>query len=518
MARPPRLLPLAALALLAALAGCVGASSRDPAEFRVGIESAPATLDPRYAADAHGVRILPLLFHGLLAQTAAGEFRPDLAEAWDTPDPLTHRFRLRPGVRFHDGSPLSARDVVATYRYAMDPAHGCPASGALAAVAAVEALDEATVEFRLAEPRVSFPFQLTLGVLPERLAGRPDLGAEVVGTGPFRLAAFRPGEEVLLEAFAGHFEGPPALARVRFRIVGNATTRLLEIGSGGLDLLQNAVPPYAVKFLKKEPELAVSAAPGSSYQYLGYNLEDPLLSDVRVRQALSYAVDRDELIAYALQGLARPATGVLPPEHWAHEAGVPVYVYDPARARALLDEAGHPDPDGDGPAVRFTLSYKTSTDKTALEVANVIAAPLGRVGVGVAVRSFEWGTFFADVKQGNFQMMSLRWIGLSDPDALHYLFHSASIPPAGANRGRFRDPEVDAWLDQSRAETDRGRRRELYGRVQARVARECVYTSLWWLDNVVVLRRGYEGYEALPGGEYTSLARVRPAPTPGGGS
>jgi peptide/nickel transport system substrate-binding protein len=506
------------LALLAApsLPGCRDATTREPGEFRVGIEGTPATLDPRYAADAHGVRILPLLFDGLLAKTASGEFVPDLAETWETPDALTYRFRLRDGVRFHDGSLLTAGDVVATYRYAMDLTHGCPAAGALAAVSSVEAVDGRTVVFRLSSPQVSFPFQLTLGILPARLAVLPDLRGQVLGTGPYALAAFRPGEEVLLTAFAGCFRGPPYLPRVRFRILGNATTRLLEIGSGGLDLLQNAVPPFAVKFLRRNPDLEVIIAPGSSYQYLGYNLEDPVLSDVRVRRALSCAVDRRELIAYALQGLARPATGVLPPEHWAYNGHVPDYPHDPVRARALLDEAGYPDPDGDGPAVRFTLSYKTSTDKTGLEVANVIADQWRRVGVGVEVRSFEWGTFFADVKQGDFQVYSLRWIGLTDPDALHYLFHSSSSPPAGANRGRYRNAQVDRWLEQSRAEPDRTRRRELYGLVQEQVARDCVYTSLWWLDNVVVLRRGFEGYEVLPGGEYTSLARVRRGTAKGG--
>ncbi|MDW7709831.1 MAG: ABC transporter substrate-binding protein [Deferrisomatales bacterium] len=503
------------LLTLAVLFGCSGTGTRDPGEFRVGIEGTPPTLDPRYAADAHGVRILPLLFQGLLAKAPSGELHPDLAESWEAPDPLTHRFRLREGVRFHDGSLLTARDVVETYRYVLEPAHGCPAAGSLSSVEAVEAPDDRTVVFRLGRPQVSLPFQLTLGILPRRLAARPDLGAEVVGTGPYRLAAFRPGEEILLEAFPDHFRGRPELDRLRFRIVGNATTRLLEIRSGGLDLLQNAVPPYAVKFLRRQEGLEVAVSPGASYQYLGYNLEDPILSDLRVRQALSHAVNREELITYALQGLARPATGVLPPEHWAHAEAAVGFAYDPARAKELLDAAGYPDPDGDGPGLRFTLSYKTSTDKTALEVARIVAEHFRRVGVGVEVRSFEWGTFFSDVQKGNFQVMSLRWIGLSDPDALHYLFHSASVPPNGANRGRYRNPEVDAWLDESRGEPDPARRRKLYGKVQAQVARDCVYLSLWWLDDVVVLRRGYEGYEPFPGGEYTSLARVRPRPEGG---
>ena len=193
---------------------------------------------------------------------------------------------------------------------------------------------------------------------------------------------------------------------------------------------------------------------------------------------------------------------------------MPTYPYDPDRARRLLDEAGYPDPDGPGPAVRFRLSYKTSTDKTANEVARVIAEQLGRVGIGVEVRSFEWGTFFSDVKRGDFQLMSLRWIGLRDPDVFHYLFHSESVPPAGANRGRYRNPRVDAWIDESRRTPDRDRRRALYARIQEAVARDCVYASLWWLDNVVVLRRGFTGFVPLPGGEYTSLALVRPEGAP----
>ncbi len=506
----PRPLPgVLALILIALLGGC-HRMERQPGEFRVGIEGTPATLDPRYATDAHGVRIVPLLFNGLLRQDASGRFHPDLAERWEQPDPLTHVLTLRTGVRFHDGSTLGSRDVVATYRYLRDPQNGCPASGSLGMLAEVLAPDALTVVFRLSEPHVSFPFQLTAGILPERLAGVRDLGEELVGTGPYRLTSMRPGEELRLVAFPGHFRGEPGLEELRFRILSNATTRLLEARSGGLDLLQNAVPPYSVKFLREEPELRVIIEPGSSYQYLGFNLEDPVLGDLRVRRAIAHAIDRRELIEFALSGLARPATGLLPPEHWAYNGNVPVYALDRKTARRLLDEAGFPDPDGEGPGVRFSLSYKTSTDKTGLEVARVIAEQLRDVGIGVEVRSFEWGTFFSDVKKGNFQMMSLRWIGITDPDVFHYIFHSEAVPPNGANRGRYRDPEVDRWIEQSRQEPDLDRRRSWYGKIQEALARDCVYVSLWWLDNVVVLREGFEGYEPLPGGEYTSLARVRP--------
>lgn len=493
---------------LLALAGCGDLMRRAPGEFRVGIEGTPDTLDPRYASDAHAARILPLLFHGLLAQEPSGGFRLDLAQAWDQSDPLRQVFRLRADVRFHDGTTLRARDVAATYRYLLDPSHGCGITGSLKDVTAVEAPDDRTVVFRLSRFAVSLPHQLTMGILPERQARLPDLGAGVVGTGPYRLEAYRPGTEVVLKAFPDHCDGPPNLHTVRFRILSNATTRLLEIETGGLDLLQNAVPSYAVKFLKRRPDLTVLDAPGPTYQYLGFNFDDPVLADRRVRKAVSLALDRGAIIAFALQGYARPANGLFPPEHWVHNPAVAADLFDPAGAKRLLDEAGHPDPDGDGPRLRFSLSYKTSTDKGANEVAQVIADQLRRVGIGVEVRSYEWGTFFSDVKKGNFQLMSLRWVGLSDPDAFHGLFHSESVPPAGNNRGRYRNAEVDALIDRTRGEPDPERRRLLYGEIQQRLALDCAYASLWWLDNVVVLRKGFTGFVPLPGGEYTSLWRV----------
>lgn len=499
------------LLLFLLMLSCASAPERPAGEFRVGIEDSPSTLDPRYATDAHGSRILPLLFHGLLAQEASGEFKPDLAEAWEQPDATTQVFRLRSGVRFHDGSLLSAQDVVATYRYVIDPSHGCPVGSSLSMVESVVATDAGTVVFRLKHPFASFPAQLTVGILPAALAQKPDLGDAVIGTGPYRLTSLKVGEEVLLSAFPGHFRGPPKLERIRFRVVSNATTRLLEAETGGLDLLQNAVPPYAVKFLRRRSDLDVLSAPGSSYQYLAFNLEDPILRNVTVRRAIAHAIDRRALIAFALEGLGRPATGLFPPEHWAYDPKVPLYDYDPARAGRLLDEAGYPDPDGPGPKPRFTLSYKTSTDKTANEVARVIAEDLRRIGIAVEIRSFEWGTFFADVKAGNFQLISLRWIGMSDPDAFHFIFHSGSVPPAGGNRGRYRSVEADELIERSRRELDPRRRKALLARIQELVARDCVYASLWWVDNVVVLRRGYRGFQPLPGGEYTSLAAVEPA-------
>jgi len=225
-----------------------------------------------------------------------------------------------------------------------------------------------------------------------------------------------------------------------------------------------------------------------------------------VRQAIAHAIDRQAIIDSSLEGLARPAGGLLAPGNWAYEGQVAQYPYDPQRAAALLDQAGLIDPDGDGPAPRFRLSYKTSTDRLRTEIATIIVHQLAAVGIEVELRSFEWGTFFADIKSGNFQLYSLIWVGIVDPDIYHYVFHSSSLPPAGANRGRYSNPALDKLIEASRTEMDQGKRREMYSQVQKRPAEDCAYVSLWYGDNVVVHKRGLRGFVIYPGGEYTSLA------------
>lgn len=172
----------------------------------------------------------------------------------------------------------------------------------------------------------------------------------------------------------------------------------------------------------------------------------------------------------------------------------------------LLDDAGFP---ADAAGHRFTLAFKTSTNRQANETADLLAEDLEAVGISVERRSFEWGTFFADIKAGNFQIYSLRWVGITDPDAYHYIFHSASVPPAGANRGRYRNAALDDLLDASRRELDEEKRRAIFSEIQKIIAADCVYVSLWHPDDIYALSDRYEGFETFPGGQYTSLKKLR---------
>ena len=239
-----------------------------------------------------------------------------------------------------------------------------------------------------------------------------------------------------------------------------------------------------------------------------------MLSNFQVRKALALAIDRQAIIRDLLRGLARPASGVLAPSHWAYHGQVAQYAFDPARARRLLDEAGYPDPDGDGPEKRFVLSYKTSQDRLRIRIAEVIGKYLEAVGIGVEIRSYEWGTFFADIRNGNFQLFSLTWVGVTEPDIYHYVFHSRSLPPDGANRGGYANPGLDRLLEQGRRETDSEKRREVYARVQEIVAGDLPYISLWHNEEVAVLSREIRGFQVYPGGDLISLQQVRIGSSP----
>jgi peptide/nickel transport system substrate-binding protein len=234
---------------------------------------------------------------------------------------------------------------------------------------------------------------------------------------------------------------------------------------------------------------------------MGLNLTSPILKDIRVRRAIAHSIDREGIIKNILRGSATLATGVLPPSHWAYAPDVRAYPYDPGAAKRLLKQANYPLP--------LHLSYKTSQNELARRVAEAIQHQLSAVGIEVDLRTYEWGTFYADIKSGNFQLYTLSWVGVNDPDFYFNLFHSESFPPAGANRGRYRSPGIDRLLEDGRQTTDTERRAKIYRLVQRQIAEDLPYVSLWHPKNIVVRKRNLEGFVLYPGGDLISLKSIR---------
>jgi len=500
-----RLRCLAALVLPLLLTCCTRRA--DPNTLVMIIESSPTNLDPRVGLDAQSERIDMLIFDALFRRDEHFNLQPMLAERWEIPDPLTYIFHLRQGVRFHDGRPLTSRDVKYTIDSLLNHVLPSPKTATYKHVERVEAPDDATVIFHLKEPDATLMWNLSeggIGIVP--YGSGADFNRNPIGSGPFRFVRQELDKEVVLERNPDYWDAGlrPRIERVRFAVIPDPTTRALELRKGSADIAPSgSLTADTVVALRREPSLQIEIASGSIYSYLAFNLRDPILKDVRVRQAIAYAVNREPMIRYLWRDEAEPASSVLPPQSWAYNGNVRQYSYDPARARELLDQAGHP-PGTDG--VRFHLLMKTSTEETTRLLAAVLQQQLLDVGIALDIRTLEFATFFSEITKGAFQVFSLRWIGGNqDPDIFEYVFHSSSIPPQRANRGYYSNPQVDSLLNQAREQVDPQKRKPLYDQVQKILAEDVPYVNLWYLDNVLVHNRRVKNLTVTPSGDYGFL-------------
>jgi peptide/nickel transport system substrate-binding protein len=472
----------------------------------VAVLSSPNSLDPRIGSDETSQRIHTLIYDYLLALDDQLRVVGGLASSWEQADPITYVIRLRQGVRFHDGHELTADDVVYTFRSFIDPAFISPRKGAYRSLDRVEAIDPYTVRFVLKEPFGSFPINLVMPVVPN--GAGPELRDHPVGTGPYKFVSFAVDDRVELAAFPDYFRGKPANDGVVLKVVPDEIMRALELRKGSVDMVVNDLSPDVIHQLAAEKSVTIAESPGTDYAYVGINMRDPVLKDRRVRHALGYAIDRQAIVDYLRRGLARPAVGILPPASWAFDEGVFQFTHDPDKARALLDEAGYRDPDGNGPAPRLRLTLKVSTNEFIRLQAAVIQQDLKKVGIELEVLSYEFATLYTDVLKGNFQLFTLQWVGVSDPDMLRRVFHSKQMPPNGFNRGYYENPEVDRLIDAAQAAVTDADRRRLYGQAQRLLAEDAPYISLWYKTNVAVSRTQIEGVKLTPSAEFTFLRDV----------
>jgi peptide/nickel transport system substrate-binding protein len=273
-------------------------------------------------------------------------------------------------------------------------------------------------------------------------------------------------------------------------------------------LLQNDLEPDTLPWLEKNVTAEIDTRPGTTFQYIGINCSHPPLKDPKVRRAIAMAIDRERIIRHLLKDLATPANSLLSPFNWAYDKSVPHHPFDPRRAKRLLDEAGFPDPDGDGPLPRLRLSFKTTTIELRRRIAEAFKEQLGHVGIELEIRSYEWGTFYSDIKNGNFHLYSLAWVGIMDPDIYYQILHSSAVPPNGDNRGRYINRSLDTLLEQGRTNTDPAQRKAIYAEVQQIIAADLPFIPLWWVKNVVVRSPAVHGFKSYPDGELISLKSV----------
>jgi peptide/nickel transport system substrate-binding protein len=507
-------LRFAAQIALVALVGC-GPSRADnsPGTIQVDIESSPTSTDPRFGTDAMSSRINELIFDSLAKADREGNFVGRLASSVERPSPTEIVFHLNRGVHFSDGRELTARDVVFTYNSIIAPESMSPKRASLEELKSIEAPDDYTVVITVAHQYSPALEMATEGIVP---AGTPPpaqgSSAAPVGSGPFMMVAYSRDESLRLERNRYYPHPSGAAQSIFFKIVPDPTVRALELAEGVCDFSPNNIQLDVLPWLAAHQSLEISKTPGTTYRYLSFNFRKPQLRDVRVRRAIAYAIDRNTIVSTVLRGTGRIATGMLSPENWAYDGNVTNYSYDPEKARRLLDQAGYPAGKDGMRGLRF--EYKTTPE--GARIGEVFQAMLHRVGIELTIRTLEFATYYADIQAGNFDLTSLQWVGINDPNHYYMVFDSKKTPPRGENRGYYSNPAMDELVEAGKTTVDRDARKKIYAQVQQLAADDLPYVSLWWVDNVAVMNRRLVGFDAYPNGSFRSLATLTLVTSDGG--
>jgi peptide/nickel transport system substrate-binding protein len=462
----------------------------------IAFDGSPTNLDPRVGTDTYSGRIWDMTASALIRLAPNGDYAPDVAQKWETPDDKTIVFHLNPNAKFQDGRPVTAKDFKFTFESMIAPGFNSPKRSGYAAVQSFEAPDDHTFVIKLKEPNAGIFDNLTYMLVPQG-ADTNVFSKKPVLAGPYQIKDYRVDDRVAMDAFPGWVGGAPKIPHILVRIIPDATTRVLELRRGTVNFTINSVPYDQVDAFKHSPDFNVVTSHGGAYQYICFNLKDPILAKKEVRQAIAYAIDRNRIVRDLLHGYGAVTDTMFPQGHWARAENLPTYPFDPNKARQLLDAAGYKQ---NGTQPRFRLVFKTSTDAEANQQAEMIQQMLKDVGIDMQITTSEFGTFMDDIKNGRFQMFSLRRAGIADPDFYYTIFDSKSLAPNGQNRGYYVNPRVDQLIEQGRATFDRAKRKQAYDEIQKILQEDLPYISLYHRDNVAIMRKNVSGFVMYPSG------------------
>ena len=473
----------------------------------------PTNLIPALANDSAASEINDRVFNGLLKIDKDLNIVPSLAERLEiSEDGLTFTFHLRKDVRWHDGKPYTSKDAMFTYEIMIDPKTATSYAEPFKQVKKAEAPDLYTFRVTYEKPQaramVSWCFdQMPAHLLEGQNLESSPLARQPVGTGPYKFEKWESGQRLILTANEDYFEGRPHLNKLIMKIIPDLNAQMLELSSGGLDMMQMTPDQYDEKLGDKnfKNKFNMFRYPAFSYTYLGFNFKSPLFQDKKVRQAIAYAIDKDEIIDGVLLGLGTVANGPFKPDSWTCNKNVKPYPYDVARAKALLAEAGWADSNGDGildkdgKPFQFTIMTNQG-NKVREQTGLIIQARLAEVGIKVNLRVIEWAAFLKEyLDKHNFEAVIMAWTVPVEPD-LYDVWHSSKTREGELNYISYKNEEVDKLIDDGRFTLDREKRKMAYDRIQEIFYEEVPYVFLYVPDALPVISSRIIGPEVHPAG------------------
>ncbi|MDR1961687.1 MAG: ABC transporter substrate-binding protein [Gracilibacteraceae bacterium] len=514
------ILCLAGILMLAAACGTAATGGGEPAGggtapaaeqvLRFGLDVEPETLDPRHSRDVSALRVHELCADGLIQLNEKLEAKPSLAESWENPDELTWIFYLRQGVKFHDGSDLTAEDVKYTYDTIRDPDFGAVYAANYSSIQEVIALDEYTVQFTLSEPYSPIlSNNMELSIVPAEADSIPDFANKPIGTGPFKMVEWVKNEKITLEANPDYWEGAPALQRVEFYTIPSNDTRVSALESGDVDFVHTPLTPQDVSRIKGDSRFQVDEMTGLGITFAAFNHASPVLADKQTRVGLSHFLDKEIMASELSQGLELPGQSVLVPNTWFY-SDVPGFPFDPEKGKSLLAEAGWTDTDGDGlldrDGQKLTVRISTYTqDDLKMQYVEYMQNLFSQGGIDAQVVTNEWPTFIADVQSGDYDIAVFGMLNLFDPDKYMYNYLRST---AGSNWGGFSSKEFDALVEEARTVSDEAQRRDLYARAAAINNEEVMHNVLVYQGYVAMYSSKIQGYVPHARGSIRSFKNV----------
>ena len=476
-----------------------GDPSPDDVTITVGTTSEPLTLHPHNTNDRPSARVMRQVYDTLVDQTEALELIPSLAERWTQVDDVTWDFEIRPGVTFHDGSPLTASDVVFTLERLRNPTTGAPAAFLLGAIDTIDLVDDMSVRIVTSAPFapiLTHLAQTSTAILSERAvteAGAAYGTTVVVGTGPFRFVSWDAGSEIVLDRNDDWWRGDVGPKRVVFRALPDPATRAAQLESSAIDVAYTLSPVDALR-LRDDANITMAEIESLATAYIGFNTQKAPFDDARVRRAINHAVDVDAIIDEVYQGFASRAKGPLSPQVFGAHPDLEPYAYDPELARALLAEADLPD--------GFSTTIWTNVNPLRERILEIVGTQLAEVGIDVEVQVLDFGKYLQDTAAGEHDMFILGWTAITaDADyGLYALFHSSTF--GSGNRTFWSNERVDELLDLGRSTADPDERREIYYEAQEIIAAEAPWIFLNTSTEVNATRSDVTGFVPHPAGHH----------------
>lgn len=492
-------------------AGSEGEEKTFRNELKIGLDVDATQLDTRLASDSSSKRVTELVYDGLIKLNEDLEAVENLAVSWENPDELTWRFKLKEGVKFHDGEALTAEDVKYTFDTILDPEFNSNSYSLFSPISEVNVISDYEVEFKLDTPYAPLLSYLEIGIIPKHIAEAGDtLATKPIGSGPYKFESWDKNSKITLTVNEDYWGEEPKTEKIVYYIIPDNSTRVASLEAGDIDLIHSPLSASDVERMKENNDFTTIEKDGVGFTYLNFNFENEKLKDQKVRQAISHLIDKQSISSSIYRDMDKPATSPLLPSSWAYDE-IKDFEYDPEKAKALLKEAGYEDTDGDGIVdkegenLEITLSTHTE-DPNRIQAVEFLQNELTKNGIKVNVSTTEWSTFQNNLIEGKFEIALLGWLNLFDPDrAMYNPFYSTS----GSNYGKYDNPKVDELLEEGRKISDREKRKEIYKEIATIVTDEVAYNVILYQGYIVIHSNKMVGFESSPNGSFYGLTNTQ---------